>query len=73
MEKKVVDLVLSVSDEVVRLLGRKFDNPRHATACLAVTLGRLCEHHGISLDQALIMAKIVSETGNPLPPIKDGP
>jgi hypothetical protein len=46
---------------------------RHQCAALAVALGRLCEHHGVEVGQATILAKVVGESGNPLPPLEKKP
>ncbi len=46
---------------------------RHQCTAAAVALGQLCEHHGVRVDQATILAKVVGESGNPLPPLERKP
>ncbi len=53
--------VLECSDAIVRVCETRFpENPKQAIAATACALGRMCEHWGVDLEQALVLAKVVS-------------
>ncbi len=53
--------VLECADAVVRVCESRFpENPKQAVCAAACALGRMCEHWGVDLEQALVLAKVVS-------------